>query len=320
MIHDYCRFVSSRMQSAKETHLMASILISYRRTDSDVFAGRIRDKIADRFGPDSVFMDIDNVPFGRDFRTHIRDALGASDVVIVVIGNRWLGTAKSGAARILDETDPVRIEVETALQKGVPVIPVLAGDTRMPKPAQLPGTLKDFAFINAATVDTGRDFHPHMERVLRSIEAILTGRPDEPPAIPTKPLAPPAPKRGSTPRHLGLAIALVAGAGIVAVAAVWGPGWVSFWSTRPSWCSNAGYGVERAICGDKSFFEKDRKLNDRYNLLLRARPENTKAIRKDQADWLDRRNQCKGDDTDCIHRAYDTRIAQLESQLSSSGN
>ena len=78
---------------------MAHILISYRRSDSDVFAGRIRDKIADKFGADSVFMDIDNIPFGRDFRTHIREALGTSDVVIVVVGNRWLGGAKkSGAA------------------------------------------------------------------------------------------------------------------------------------------------------------------------------------------------------------------------------
>jgi uncharacterized protein YecT (DUF1311 family) len=304
---------------------MANILISYRRTDSDVFAGRVRDKIADRFGPDSVFMDIDNIPFGRDFRTHVRDALGKSDVVIVVIGSRWLGTTKSGLARILEETDPVRIEVETALQKGVPVIPILAGDTRMPKPTQLPDTLKDFAFINAATVDTGRDFHPHMERVVRSIEAILDGRPDEAPGHPTKPapaptLTTPEPKPRSTSRYIGLAIALMAGAAIVAATAIWGPGMVSFWSTRPSWCSNAGYGVEKTICGDRSFFEKDRKLNDRYSLLLRARPENAKTVRKDQADWLERRNQCKSDDTDCIHRAYDTRIAQLESQLSSTGN
>src|SRR5258707_2452588 len=93
------------------THRMAHIVISYRRADTDSFAGRIQDKIADRFGSDSVFMDIDNIPFGRDFRSHIRDALGTSDVVIVVIGDKWLGSAKSGHARILDETDPVRIEV-----------------------------------------------------------------------------------------------------------------------------------------------------------------------------------------------------------------
>jgi TIR domain len=152
---------------------MPKIIISYRRSDSDVFAGRIRDRLAGRYGDAAVFMDIDDIPFGIDFRQHIKGALAASDVVIAIIGSRWLGVGKSGNARIQDEADPVRIEVEAALQNGIPVIPVLVGDTKMPKPAQLPETLKDFAFLNAATVDTGRDFHPHMERLLRSIDHIL---------------------------------------------------------------------------------------------------------------------------------------------------
>lgn len=300
---------------------MAHIVISYRRADTDSFAGRIRDKIAERFGAESVFMDIDNIPFGRDFRSHIKDALGTSDVVIVVIGDKWLGSGKSGHARIQEETDPVRIEVETALQKGIPVIPVLSGDTRMPKPAQLPETLKDLAFINAATVDTGRDFHPHMERVLRSIDAILKGHPDEPPTIPLKSASPPAPKRLSASRRVGLAASLIAAVGLVTAAIAWGPGAIDFWYKRPKWCSNAQYETEKIICGDKSFFEKDRKLNDRYQL-LRSRTttdQAKKAIEKDEADWVQRRNQCKGD-TDCIHRAYDTRIAELEGQLITKGN
>lgn len=298
---------------------MAHILISYRRQDSDVFAGRIRDKIADRFGDESVFMDIDNIPFGRDFRTHVKGALGTSDVVIVVIGNKWLGATKSGVARILDETDPVRIEVETALQNKIPVIPVLAGDAKMPKPTQLPDSLKDFAFINAATVDTGRDFHPHMERVMRSIEAIVEGRPDEPPATLTRPAAPAKSKRGA-PRYLWLAVAAVVGCVILAAGIAWGPGMITFWKTRPAWCSNAGYEVERTICSDRSFFEKDRKLNERYSALLAARPANKDAIRKEQTDWINQRNQCKTGDTDCIHRAYDTRLAQLDSQLRAGAN
>src|SRR5215212_9966245 len=49
---------------------MAHIIISYRRADSDAIAGRIRDKLATHFGEDSVFMDIDSIPFGIDFREH----------------------------------------------------------------------------------------------------------------------------------------------------------------------------------------------------------------------------------------------------------
>jgi uncharacterized protein len=141
-----------------------------------VFAGRMRDRIVGRYGADSVFIDIDNIPVGRDFRQHIKGVLSECDVVIVVVGPKWLGAGDGGDARIFEKTDPVRIEVETALRNGVPVIPVLVGDTQMPAPTQLPEALTDFAFINAATVDTGRDFHPHMERLLRGIDEILEGK------------------------------------------------------------------------------------------------------------------------------------------------
>lgn len=65
---------------------MAKVVISYRRSDSDAIAGRIRDRLASHFGEDSLFMDIDNIPFGTDFREHIKNAMLSSDVVIVVVG------------------------------------------------------------------------------------------------------------------------------------------------------------------------------------------------------------------------------------------
>ena len=54
---------------------MAKIVISYRRSDSAAIAGRIRDRLAAQYGDQSIFMDIENIPFGEDFRTHIRDTL-----------------------------------------------------------------------------------------------------------------------------------------------------------------------------------------------------------------------------------------------------
>jgi len=51
------------------------IAISYRRADTEVMTGRIRDRLADRYGEDAVFMDIDNIPFGKDFRVHIFEAV-----------------------------------------------------------------------------------------------------------------------------------------------------------------------------------------------------------------------------------------------------
>jgi TIR domain len=155
---------------------MAKIIVSYRRADSAAISGRIFDRLAARYGEDSVFMDVDNIPFGTDFRTHIRDELLRSDMLVAVIGPRWLGVGAEGKSRISDESDPVRVEVETALTQGIPVLPVLIDGAAMPSAEQLPPSLKDLAFINAAPVDAGRDFRAHMDRLIRSMDRILESR------------------------------------------------------------------------------------------------------------------------------------------------
>jgi hypothetical protein len=152
------------------------IAISYRRADTEVMTGRIRDRLADRYGEDAVFMDIDNIPFGKDFRVHISEAIVQSDILLVIVGQRWLGAGRGGTRRIDDETDFVRLEVETAISNAIPIIPVLVGSARMPQPAQLPESLKNFAFLNAAPVATGRDFRQHIERLIRGIDQV----PDRP--------------------------------------------------------------------------------------------------------------------------------------------
>jgi rhodanese-related sulfurtransferase len=78
-----------------------------------------------------------------------------------------------GPIRINDEADPVQIEVETALERGIPTIPVLVSGASMPTPDELPDSLKRFSFHNAAEIDAGRDFHQHMERLIRSIDGIV---------------------------------------------------------------------------------------------------------------------------------------------------
>jgi len=129
---------------------MPKLLISYRRSDSDAMAGRIRDNLAAYYGNDSVFIDVDNIPIGTDFREHIRKAFGDHDMLIAVVGQKWLGPRKGGRTRIQEETDPVRVEIEMALQKGMPLVPVLVNGARMPKPEDLPESLKAFSFRNAA--------------------------------------------------------------------------------------------------------------------------------------------------------------------------
>lgn len=161
--------------------LMPKIVISYRRADSDA-TGRVFDRLSQRYGKQSVFRDIDNIPFGTDFRKAIDEALHETDVLIAIVGPNWRGgTGKRGSSRIKEVNDPLRIEIETALRTNIPIIPVLVGGAVMPKPAELPESLHDFAFRNAATIDSGRNFDNDMDRLMRSMDRLITGGVSESP-------------------------------------------------------------------------------------------------------------------------------------------
>jgi hypothetical protein len=99
--------------------------------------------------------------------------LTPGDIVVAVIGPRWIGPVDGGRTRIFDEKDPVRVEIETAMRRGITIVPVLVGGAAMPAPDDLPEAIKEFSYFNAAEVDDGRDFHQHMQRVLRSIDDLL---------------------------------------------------------------------------------------------------------------------------------------------------
>jgi hypothetical protein len=152
---------------------MANIIISYRRSDSAAIAGRIRDRLADYYGGDAIFMDIDSIPFGIDFRQQIQEAVTRNDILLALIGPRWIGARKAGT-RISDDKDPIRIEIETALDQRKPLIPVLVGGATMPKSSALPESLQRLCFLNAAEVDDGRDFHQHVDRLIRAMDRLLT--------------------------------------------------------------------------------------------------------------------------------------------------
>jgi len=111
---------------------MANIFISYRRSDSAAIAGRIRDRLAQYYGADAIFIDIDSIPFGIDFRQQIQEAMTKNDLVLALINPKWIGSKKAGATRISDYQDPIRIEIETALNNGIPLIPVVVGGATNP--------------------------------------------------------------------------------------------------------------------------------------------------------------------------------------------
>src|ERR1700722_15433334 len=156
---------------------MAKITVSYRRTDSDAITGRIFDRLVAHYGGDSVFRDVDNIPPGIDYRKYITGALASTDILLAIVGPSWIGPKPDGIARIRQETDLVRIEVETALRKDIPVVPVLVGNATMPQPIDLPVELQDFAFRHAVRVDALEDFDDHVKRLIRSLDRLLKNEP-----------------------------------------------------------------------------------------------------------------------------------------------
>ena len=152
---------------------MAKITISYRREDTMDITGRIFDRLVSRYGRDCVFRDIDSIPPGFDFREHIGASLADSDILMVVVGPNWIGRSANGQLRINSPTDYVRFEVETALRRKIPVIPLLVGASEMPLPSDLPDNITDFAYRNAVRIDSGRDFDHHMAGLMRAMDRIL---------------------------------------------------------------------------------------------------------------------------------------------------
>jgi hypothetical protein len=136
----------------------------------------IYDRLVSQYGEKSIFMDIDNIPFGVDFRSHITKSLLESDILLAVVGSSWTGVGLDGQPRIAMEDDPVRVEIETALQNDISVIPVLIDRAVMPDVAMLPQTLASFPFLNGIPVDSGRDFSYHLDRLIRVIDEFLKAK------------------------------------------------------------------------------------------------------------------------------------------------
>ncbi len=122
------------------------IFVSYRRDDARGDAGRLTDNLKARFGEKQIFRDIEAIEPGVDFVEAINRAVGASTVLLAVMGPNWLKIAdERGNRRLDDPSDFIRLEVGAALKRNIRVVPVLVGDASMPRAEQLPPDLESFA-------------------------------------------------------------------------------------------------------------------------------------------------------------------------------
>jgi hypothetical protein len=148
------------MSAAKDSKAETSpasqrrIFISYRRSDSAGYAGRLYDFLKSYFGEERIFFDVDTIRPGVNFEQNITSELDRSDAMLVMIGNQWLDSRDPQGNRRLDEPhDYVRYEIETALGKNIEIIPILVQGTPMPSASLLPGSISDLSMRNAVRLN-----------------------------------------------------------------------------------------------------------------------------------------------------------------------
>jgi hypothetical protein len=119
------------------------IFLSYRREDTRHMAGRLADRLDLRFGPGTVFMDVDAIAPGADFTRTIATEVSSCDLLIALIGRDWLTLdERTGQPRLHEDNDFVAIEIKAALDRGIYVIPVLVDQAKMPTSTELPNSLR----------------------------------------------------------------------------------------------------------------------------------------------------------------------------------
>jgi hypothetical protein len=201
---------------------MRAIFISYRRDDTEGYAGRLFQDLCERFGKDSVFMDVAGIEPGRDFRRVIEQQVASCGVLLALIGKGWLTAAdEKGERRLNDARDFVRLETASALKRDIPVIPVLVQQATMPRADELPEDLKDLAFRNSVELS-----HARWDSDVELLVAALRHHVD--PSMSTAPATVLPPARSGPSGHQARVIVPLAALALGGIGYVvwdrWGPG------------------------------------------------------------------------------------------------
>jgi hypothetical protein len=151
---------------------MSTVFISYRREDAAGHAGRLRDRLVGLFGEAAVFMDVQSIHPGADYRQIIEQTIGKCDVLIAIIGPHWLASLQARAAR---EEDLVATEILAALTTRTTIVPVLVGGAAMPPDNELPDILRPLTRYQAIEIRDARfdDGFQQLAGFLRTLPGLV---------------------------------------------------------------------------------------------------------------------------------------------------
>ena len=246
------------------------VFISYRREDSNYQARMVHEAFSRVLPREHIFMDVDLITFGADFRKILRDEC---EVLLALIGPGWLNSTdpKTKGRRLDNVSDFVRIEIGEALARGIPVVPVLIDGVPMPDIDLLPNDLKELVDRQAEHLQF-LTFEGDCERLIRKLG--LTERTAQ--TAPTNPMvvSPPIVREGR--RRVRWSWIAAAIAAVLAIAYV---GANTF--SIPVWWRATSVGVPDAGIGRAAMADRAEKEAQR-DPALSVKPGSGQSFR----DWL----------------------------------
>lgn len=173
------------------------IFISYRQSDTQSEASRLKEDLEGVFGEENVFFDIETLEPGLNFADAIEKTIRQSKVVLVLIGPSWADVKDDqGNLRLFKEDDWVRREVAMALEmEDVRVIPVLLKKATLPTSDGLPDNIKTLADKHWKEITISR-WRYDVGKLIKSIENVIPPLKKEEPEPAPRPRPTPKPQKG----------------------------------------------------------------------------------------------------------------------------
>ena len=332
---------------------MSTVFISYRRQTAAGEARALFNDLVARLGESAVFMDVDSISLGRDFRSELQKTLAACDLMLVIIDKDWAAVKdERGRTRLEDAGDFVRMEIEAGLKRNIAVTPVLVKGAQMPAPEALPAEIRDLAYRNGFELSHSR-WESDVREMIRRLSLEEAGGGSVPAGVKLR-VDRDGPRHAAegdrrrqappTARRKSLVIAGVLGVVCLGGVAAWlsipkpepsTPAQILpakddrqtvgsptgtppvLVSSPPSWCDGARKAAERAVCDTSMLLLLDAELNEKYLAATKRAgldPEKLSALTSTEAMWLQKQRDVCGSDVTCLEGAYRSRIAALSSR------
>lgn len=147
--------------------MTGKVFLNYRRADAEAWADRLFERLVQQFPREHVFMDVNgHIPVGFSWADWLDSQVATCDLMLVLIGRSWVAEFKRRSKA--GERDYVRVEIESALRRKIPVVPVLLGEAQVPKASELPETLRPLLGLQAARLHR-RTFDSDAETLAKDV-------------------------------------------------------------------------------------------------------------------------------------------------------